>query len=184
MRALAILCVLALAACSSPDPEYYALQPVPGAAHAAPAQVIEVRRPGVPAMLDRQEIVLDGTQYRLELRNDARWAEPFGDMVARVLVRDLAQRLPAARVFAEGGALSADPALRVELDIQTLAADAKGVVHLSGAYALTAPGGHVARGSGRIDLTAPTSGGPAGLAAAMSGLVGMVADRVAEDVAR
>lgn len=176
--------LLALAACSSPDPAYFALQPVPGAVHEGPAQVIEVRRPGVPAMLDRQEIVLDGTQYRLRLESGARWAEPFGDMVARVLVRDLAQRLPAARVFGEGGALSADPALRVELDVQTLAADAAGVVHLSGAYALTAPGGHAARGSGRIDLTAPTSGGPAGLAAAMSGLLGAVADRIAVDMGR
>ena len=172
-----------LAGCSSPDPTYYTLQPVAGAALPAAAGSVEVRRPGLAGYLDRSDVVLKNAGYTLAVNSQLRWAEPLGDMIGRVLTQDLSQRLPGASVFSQSGAITADPQLRVEVDILTFDADASGAVVLTAEVA-------VERGTTRQPLAVrhvsvsarPGGPGAADLAAVMSGLLGSLADQVARDI--
>jgi uncharacterized lipoprotein YmbA len=178
------LASVALFGCSSPDPHYYTLQTVPGAAHPFSARIVEVRRPGLAGYLDRSDIVLQDSGYRLHVNSQDRWAEPLGDMIGRVLTQDLAQRLPTSSVFSEDGAISADPGLRVEIDVQRFDTNADGTLTLIAAMAIEQGRGHVPVRTRTLTLSQPLSQqSAAGLAAAMSALLGLAADQVAADVA-
>jgi uncharacterized lipoprotein YmbA len=118
--------LVSLAGCSSPDPTYYTLQPVPGTAISGAPATVEVRRPGLAGYLDRSDIVLKSESYTLSLNAQKQWAEPLGDMIGRVLTQDLSQRLPGKSVFTQSGAITADADMRVEVDIQAFDADGSG----------------------------------------------------------
>lgn len=180
MRWAALGLALAVAGCASPDPTYYALLPLPGTAAAVPFRTIEVRRPGLAGYLDRSSIVLAQQGYRLQLNETLRWSEPLGDMIGRVLAADLSQRLPGSSVFSEAGAITADPDARVEVDVRRFDADSGGPVTLVVEVAIERGRSHLPLAAMPVVLTAPPAGPGAGaLAAAMSGLLGQLADRVA-----
>jgi uncharacterized lipoprotein YmbA len=175
---------LALASCASPNPDFYTLQPVQGAALSTPPHIIELRRPGLAGYLDRSDVVLKDTDYHIAVNDQSRWAEPMGDMIGRVLAQDLSQRLPASSVFTESGAITADPTLRVEIDVQRFDRGADGQVTLVAETALESGRSHTPLKTEHITLrAAPAGPGAANLAATMSGLLGQLADRVAQDVA-
>ena len=179
-----ILATATLWACSSADPNYYTLQPVPGTTHDAVASIVEVRRPGLAGYLDRSDLVLKDSGYQLHVNSMDRWAEPLGDMIGRVITQDLAQRLPTSSVFSEDGAISADPGLRVEIDVQRFDTNADGTLTLIAAMAIEQGRGHVPVRTRTLTLSQPLSQqSAAGLAAAMSALLGLAADQVAADVA-
>lgn len=178
------LLALTMGGCRSPDPQIFTLEPVAGAAVVTPPLVVEVRRPGLAGYLDRSSIVTQNSFYRLELNSSTRWAEPLGDMIGRVLAQDLAQRLGGSSVFAESGGISAEPDLRVELDVQRFDRAADGIVRLDGELAIDQGSAHRRISARPIALQAPGGGGDAAaLAGAMSGLLGQVADQVARDIA-
>lgn len=179
------LLVFLTASCASPDPALFTLQPVAGTAQAATAgQVIELRRPGLAGYLDRPDIVLRDAGYQLSVNSQQRWAEPIGDMIGRVLTQDLSQRVPSSTVFSESGAITADPTLRVELDIVRFDQGADGRLTLVAETALEAGRSHVPLRTRHITLTADAPGpGAAALVAAMSTLLGQLADRLAQDAA-
>ncbi len=175
---------LALFACGSPEAHFYTLQPVPGTPQPGVARIVEVRRPGLAGYLDRSDIVLKDSGYQLHVNSQDRWAEPLGDMIGRVVTQDLAQRLPGSSVFSENGAISADPGLRVEIDVQRFDASADGTLTLVAALAIEQGRGHVPIRARTMTLSAaPAEQNAAGLAAAMSTLLGQVADQVASDIA-
>jgi uncharacterized lipoprotein YmbA len=148
------------------------------------AGTVEVRRPGLAGYLDRSDIVLKSAGYRLDVNSQLRWGEPLGDMIGRVLTQDLSQRLAGASVFAQSGAISADPALRVEVDVLNFDADASGAVVLNAEVAIERGVTHQPLSTRRVSFSAPPSGAGAGdLVAAMSGLLGRLADQTAADIA-
>jgi uncharacterized lipoprotein YmbA len=172
-----------LAACSSPDPTFYTLQPIPGAAIAGGPATVEIRRPGLAGYLDRSDIVLKSAAYELSMNSQHRWGEPLGDMIGRVLTQDLSQRLPGTDIFAQTGAITADPQLRVEVDILSFDADASGSVVLNADVAIERGLSHTPLAAHHVALTAPPAGpGAADLAATMSTLLGDLADRIASDI--
>ena len=174
-----------LAGCASPDPTYYTLSAVPGSAVPSRGHVIEVRRPGLAGYLDRSDVVLKSAGYRLDVNSQLRWAEPLGDMIGRVLAEDLTERLPESAVFTEAGAISANSDRRLEVDIQRFDPDADGTVVLSAQVALEGERGHTPLVTRHIVLRATPSGpGASQLAAAMSALLGQLADQIAADVVR
>ncbi len=183
--AWALLGVLGLASCASPDPTLYTLQAVQGTVVAGgAAQVIEVRKPGLAGYLDRPDIVLRDAGYRLQTNSQQRWAEPISDMVGRVLTQDVSQRLPASTVFAESGAITADPSLRIEVDIVRFDQGADGRLTLDAQVAIEAGRSHAPVRTRHVVLQADPGGADAAaLVAAMSGLLGQLADRLAQDVA-
>ena len=184
MRRFASLAAVAiLAGCASADPNFYTLQPVPGAtvpgSALGTARSVEVRKPGLAGYLDRSDVVTKSADYKLSLTSGERWAEPLGDMIGRVLTQDISQRLPGVNVFGEDGAISADADARVEVDIQRFDPDGSGAVTLVAQVAVEAGRTHVPVASRHVVLTAPVaSPGAAGLAAAMSTLLGQLADAV------
>jgi uncharacterized lipoprotein YmbA len=172
---------LAVAACASPDPTIYTLEPIPGAALSAPAQVIELRRPGLAGYLDRSDVVLKDEGYRLRLNSQARWAEPVGDMIGRVLAEDLGQRLPASIVFSPSGAITADPGVWIEINIQRFGQEPDGRVVLLAEIAVEGGHGHSPLATSTVRLDAmPDQPGARDLVAVMSKLLGQLADRVAK----
>jgi uncharacterized lipoprotein YmbA len=149
-----------------------------------PPQVIEVRRPGLAGYLDRSDLVLKDAGYKLNLNSQQRWAEPLGDMIGRVLTEDLGQRLPGSSVFSESGAITADPGLRVEVDVDRFDASEDGAVQLVAGVAIEAGISHKPLRTHTVMLTAvPSAPDGAALAATMSGLLGQLADQVAQDIA-
>jgi len=116
----------------------------------------------------------------LAIAGNARWGEPFGDMVGRVLAQDLAQRLSGIAVFTEAGAISSDADLVLELDVQRFDTDASGEVVLAAQSALSHGRAHSLAQTRAFRFTAPLRGpGTAQLAAAMSALLGQLADAIA-----
>ncbi len=182
---LALAAVLpALAGCGAGDPAYYTLQTWPGPATEAGPSPIEVRSPTVASFLDRDYIVRATKDYRLELAGNDAWAEPIGDVIARVLTADLAQRFPRATVFHAGSAIGSAPAAIVELAIDRFDEDASGQAVVHATLAVHAPDAAPSR-SVPIALSEPGSGtGTTALVAALSRMLGQIADRAAEQLTR
>jgi uncharacterized protein len=173
-----LLAGLALAGCASPDPELYRLVAVPGVARAGAPGLIELRRVGVPAYLDRSQIIRAVAESRLEALG-ARWAEPFGDMVTRVLAEDLMRRLPGSTVLTETGSLRGEAGLIIECDLQRFEAGPGPVVVLVAQFAMRPPGG--ATRAARVQrVEAPVAGeGMPAIVAAMGAALGQLADGLA-----
>lgn len=173
------------ASCSSPEPVYYTLRTVPGPVVAGPQLAVEVVRPGLAGYLDRSDIVIKQSGYKLDVDSQARWGEPLADMIGRVLAQDLTQRLPASSVFSGDGAIGADADVKAEVNVQQFAADADGSVRLVASVAIVQRALHTTLAAHsvayHVDGTQP---GPAGLASAMSVLLGQLADQVGADIAR
>ena len=126
-RRLACLILPALAAaCSSTDPVLYTLQVKPGPQFPKSPPVVQVRDIGLARYLDRREIVRSSADYKLGLASNDWWGEQLGGMLSRVIVLGLSQRLPSSSVYAEGGAISADPNAVLAVNIQRLEPDASG----------------------------------------------------------
>jgi uncharacterized protein len=170
------------AACASTNPTLYAIQPVAGAARAGGPRVIELRPIGLARYLDRQQIVRSAQDYRLDVAVNDWWGEPLGAMLTRVLVEGLSQRLPGSAVFDEGGAITVDPDLTVEVNIRRLDASRAGDVVLAAQIAVTRRnprrGTPVTRA---VDASVPqASPDLPGFVAAVSVAVGRLADAIAD----
>jgi len=126
-RSFACLVLPALAsACSSADPALYTLQVKPGPEFPRSPPVVQLRDIGLARYLDRREIVRSSADYKLGVSNNDWWGEQLAGMLSRVIVLGLSQRLPSSSVYAEGGAISADPNAVLAVNIQRLEPDASG----------------------------------------------------------
>lgn len=184
--ALALACALALAGCGhSPPTRFYVLAPVAPAqpATAANGTPIRVAAVHLPAELDRLEIVSGLSANRIEVRSEDRWAAPLDDMSRRVLTQDLAQRLPPAMLVA-AHAPAPRAARALVVDLQAFGVDGAGTARLQGGWSLEGPD-HQPQLQRDVDLTAPGAGAdPQAQAAAMSRLLGELADQIASVAAR
>ena len=172
--------ILATAGCGSPDPGYYALTPWPGPARPGGPLTVEVRSPGVAAFLDRDHIVRNDTGYRLKLDQRAAWASPLPDMIGRTLALDLAQRLPGSTVIAQGDGISTEPLALVELDLSRFLEDPAGRAEILGTFSVHRPGSGVFPGQAVHLTRQPDGSDVASLVAALSALLGQLADRAAD----
>jgi uncharacterized protein len=121
-----VLPVLAASCSASPDPVLYTLPMKPGPEFPRSPPVVQLRDIGLARYLDRREIVRSSADYKLGVANNDWWGEQLGGMLSRVIVLGLSQRLPASSVYAEGGAISADPNAVLAVNIQRLEPDASG----------------------------------------------------------
>jgi hypothetical protein len=126
-RSFACLVLPALAsACSSSEPVLYTLEVKPGPQFPKSPPVVQVRDIGLARYLDRREIVRSSAGYKLGIAGNDWWGESLAGMLSRVIVLGLSQRLPSSSVYAEGGAISADPNAVLAVNIQRLEPDASG----------------------------------------------------------
>jgi uncharacterized lipoprotein YmbA len=136
----------------------------------------------VPKYLDRPEIVRHDDIYELKYSEYERWAEGMRDMTTRVLVEDLAMRLPASQVFSGLGPLTLRPAAVVEVEISRFDADPDGAVILTGRWRVQRDAKGSPLRSERIRVPA-VAGDTARLVAAMSDALAQLGDNIAAELA-
>ncbi len=173
-----LLFAAALSACgSSPEPTYYALSPTVSTARSSGPRLVKIRKPGLAGYLDRASIVKRVVDNRLKISTDERWAEPLGDMLARVLAQDLGARMPGSLFFVEDGAIGVDPDALVEVNVQRLDVGDDGYVVLLAQVAVEVPTSHAPPLSKSVTLRAKPSGSDTeAVVAAASSLVGQLSD--------
>ena len=176
---LVLLNILPLAGCGSSDPDYYTLKPWSGTAQGGGPLTLKLRTPGVASTLDRDYIVRSDGGYKLKLAHDAAWSEPLADMIGQTLAQDLQQRLPGTTVFTEAGAISTEAQAVLELDVTQFAQDPAGEVAIAGTLSVTRPDSGPAVSHPLRLVTTPDGTGVDALVAALSRLLGQVADQAA-----
>jgi uncharacterized lipoprotein YmbA len=120
-----------VAACStSPEPVLYTIPVRPGPVLPNGPRVVQLRDIGLASYLDRREMVRSAEGYKLGLARNDWWGEQLHSMLSRVIVVGLSQRLPSSNIYAEGGAISADPNAVLSINIQRLDLDQSGTLQL------------------------------------------------------
>ena len=169
--------VLALAACSSPNPSLYTINAVPGAVAGGSHRIIVVREVGVARYLDRSQIVRADADYKLTVSSNDWWGEPLAGMMTRVLVEELSQRLPDDTVTSETSVVGTSPDATVEFELQHLDGAGPSAVTLSGQIGVDFTSGKPVAKS--VSFTAPqTTPDARGFAAASSTALGQGADAI------
>jgi uncharacterized lipoprotein YmbA len=178
-RLMLVGVVAMLAACSSPSPVLYTIEPVQGGVQSGTPKVIALQQISAARYLERSQIVRSSENYRLDVMSNDWWGEPLSAMLSRVLIEELGQRLPQSTVIAETGAVSASPDATIELNIQRLDEDATANLVLQAQASVGFKGrpGPVLRNF-RFVVTPPEAGTP-GEVNAISTAVGQHADGLA-----
>ena len=180
---LAVVFVVALAACSSPPPALYTIAPVPGQTQANGPKVVVLRDIALARYLQREQIVRSSDGYRLDVMSNDWWGEPLSAMLARVLVDELNQRLPQSTVLRESGAVAAPADATIEINIERLDEDASGKLVLSAQAIVEFQDRRVPQPrSFRFVVPTPSRDTP-GEVAAISTAVGQLADGLASMLA-
>jgi uncharacterized lipoprotein YmbA len=170
---------LVVASCASPDPKLYTIAAIPGSVLAGAPKVIASHGVGVAQYLQRSPIVMSSGDYRVALRANAWWGEPVDAMLGRVLVEDLAQRLPQSTIYSSAGAVTGSPEATIELEVQRLDLDRDGTLLLiAQASVIYKDRGSPDTRSFRISQPPPSSD-VEGQVAAASTAIGQLADRIA-----
>ena len=120
---------LLAAACSSPDPVYYTVATRPGPTFPAGPKVVMLKDISLASYLDRREIVRSSEGYKLDVMSNDWWGESLGGMLGNALVIELSQRLPGSTIYAESGAITADPNAIISINLQRLDSDERRHAH-------------------------------------------------------
>lgn len=161
------------------------LQP-PEQAPAAPASGTAwelVMRVNLPAYLDRDEMLVDRGQGRVDALPGERWAEPLAEAVPRLLLHDLALLRGPARVWPAPAPTAAGARRRLRVQLQALQAEpAQGLLRLQARWTLDDAGEAVAPQVAQIDLQVPlTLPGAAGLVQAHRLALWRLAQRIVRE---
>jgi uncharacterized protein len=181
-RPIPMLLALLLSACaSSPPTHFFTLHEVTPAG--APASgggqsPVKVDAVHIPPALDRNSMVRGVSGSELEISSQDRWAGDLGETIRQVLTQDLASRLGAAMVIAPD-APAAPNARGIVVDILTFQPGGAGEVVLDADWTLLEGTQSHPVLSRSEHLSAPAAPSAQGEAAAMSTLVGQLADRMA-----
>jgi hypothetical protein len=174
-----------LPACySSPPTRFFSLTPtdgqkvttsgIGGAVHVAAVHISE--------SVDQQEIVRESETGRVVVSNRNRWAAPLDGMLREVLTRDLVRRLPPGSVVLPDEPSPAGTR-RIVLDVLRFADDTTGKVALTGGWSLVPAGSDVPLLRQQVQLSDTTdSSDYANQVAAMSRLLGQLADQIAREL--
>ena len=187
-RPVGLLLALLVAGCAgSPPINLYTLSAVgaPAADTRLPQSpaVVAVGPVTLPDYIDRPQIVTRKSAYQLELAAYDHWAAPLYDMLPRVLVEDVALRLPSDRVvaFPQVGDASFD--YRIAVDVSRFDVDATGAATLAARWQL------YARSAPRALLVADDTlqrqiegRGYDAYAASLSAVLADLGDRIAREV--
>ena len=182
-RSSVLLALLLLASCASASPTLYTLDSRPGVIRTGGPRLVVVRSFGVPRYLERQEIVHSAGSDLLVASDNDWWGEPLGVMLRRVMVDDVARRLPNSDVLAGGGSIASRPDAEVQIDLQRFERDGAGQVALVGHVAIDTSG--QPRSIDRLRISVPVAGGTTrDQVGAMSTALAQAADIVASRLAQ
>jgi len=177
-------CLLGACASSRPD-HFYILSVQPqtaGATRTAPG-VQATLKVSLPSSVDRYEMVLNTSADAVTVLEHERWAAPLADLVTQTLAQDIERRRGDVVV---GGNLSRStgPALKLTVDIvQVWLRRGERASIETHWRILDARTGKEAAGSDVFSVALGQEG-YAGIAQALSQCVGLLADRLAEQIPR
>ncbi len=189
--------VCLLAACgASPRTRFYTLAPVPPrtasvTASEAPLKVSAVHIPGV---LDRNSIIRGEADHKLDISSQERWGGDLGEMIRQTLTQDLQQRLPDGMVVPPQSP-APDNAHGLVVDVVHFGPGASGQVELDATWTVLAgsPARVVLQRTARLTAHASepppaadheAAGSASSQAAAMSTLLGQLADEIASGLSQ
>jgi uncharacterized protein len=188
-RALAVLVpILAAAALlggcvlkRSKPAQTYVLDPLaaPGALapRETPLAVVGVLKVTVPGWIDRPQVTGRAASGQIVTDEFARWGEPIGRGIQRVVAENLAALLPDRRVMAAPFAPSQAVDQRVDLGITEAARQVDGSVLVEARWAVLGPKGETLLQRRSSHRANPTAAGPAGaVAGASEALAGLSRD--------
>lgn len=140
-----VLCAVLAACTTTPPTNLYMISGLSGStaspSSAAKGPIIGVGPVSVPAYLDRPQIVTRASPNRLVVGEFDRWAEPFENLLARVLSENLSVLLNSDAVFTLPRRRLSEVDIKIELEIFRFDADPDGMVHLTGRWAVYTKGG-------------------------------------------
>jgi uncharacterized protein len=177
---------MTMAGCGhSPPTRYVTLNAAPAAAPLATVQLqpIQLTAVHIPAELDRPEVVTQLSPNRLAVDETDRWGAPLAQMMRRTLAQDLMTRLPAGSFILPDTPAPADTRTLV-VTVLNSEADASGKLTLQAAWTLLA--GHPSRTTLTRETTLSSKMSErdaAGQAAALSDVLGQLADQIAMSIA-
>ncbi len=172
------------AGCSTAPPtKLYTLAARPSPPVADPAKTISVRHVEIAKYLERPQIVRYLDPYQMDTLEFDRWGEELGDMVTRVVVADLALRLPGSEVYAATGPLTLPRSdITIEINVDKFDADPDGAVVLAAQWVVHG-GKHRDKLRSEQIRVATTSNDATAQVAAMSDALGQLANLIAASLA-
>jgi hypothetical protein len=184
-QGVALIATLLLAGCgSSPPTHFFTLAPVAstGRVGTTPPSPVQVDAVHLPAVLDRTQMVRKTGSDTLTIDDRDQWGAPLGELARNVLARDLAARMPQGSVILPN-APAPSSATQLVVNIVRFGEDADGKVRLEGSWALLQGNTNAPLMSREVAFEDQVAPGDSGAqAAAMSKLLGRVADDIAQQV--
>lgn len=130
----------------------------------------------IPKDLDRPQMVSRINPNELKVDEFARWSEPFGDMVQRVLADDLAERLPHGSSVVSRRNQTSTGGTVIDIAITAFAYGPDNAVLLDADWTIAGRSRHA-------HIVRPAAGGKAqDIAATMSAALGGLADEIARQL--
>lgn len=185
--AWAALAIALLAGCrSSPQTHFYTLTPVAPTARVSdssgtPVKIAAVHIPGV---LDRNSIIRGEANYQLDISSQERWGADLGEMIRRTLTQNLQQRLPDGMVIPPRSP-APENTRGLVVDIVDFGSDGSGHVKLEATWTVLegSPARVLLQRTAQLS-EARNEPSAATQAAAMSALLGQLADQIAGGVSQ
>jgi len=159
----------------------YVLDPLAAPGSAAPREtplgVVGVLKVTVPGWIDRPQVTGRAASGQVVADESARWGEPIGRGIQRVVAENLAALLPDRRVVAAPFAPSMAVDRRVDLGITEAARQADGSVLVEARWAVLGPRGETLVQHRSSHRASPAAPGPAGaVTGASEALAGLSRD--------
>jgi len=159
----------------------YVLDPLAAAGATAPLEtplgVVGILKVTVPGWIDRPQVTGRAASGQIVTDEFARWGEPIGRGIQRVVAENLAALLPDRRVVAAPFAPSQAIDRRVDLGITEAARQADGSVLVEARWAVLGPKGETLVQHRSSHRARPTALGPAGaVTGASEALAGLSRD--------
>lgn len=189
---LVLAAALLLASCAgTPETHFYVLSSVPAAPAASAAggtparRVIAIGPVTLPDYLNQPGIVTRGGPNRIYVASFHQWAGSLPAMATRVLIQDVAARLPEDRVVAFDSGSSRRPDLRVAVEIAQFDVDEAGHAVVAARFEIDAPA--ASAGSSAHDALARAQAAGSSYddrAAALSQALAQLSDEIAQAIGR
>jgi uncharacterized lipoprotein YmbA len=180
---------LATAGCfgTSPPARFYVLSANPPGPTSLPSPgpeaALGVFPTRIAAYLDRPQMVTFQGENAVALDEYARWAEPLGSGITRVLAQELASLVPTWRVVPQPWDPTIPLRARLIVDVTALGWNQKGEVRLEASWVVLDARGETPLARGRSVLRREAAGkGTDAAVAATSALVGDMAREIAQAV--
>lgn len=183
--ALAILVAVTGGCAHSPPTRYVTLSAETTTASrvATPLPPVQLTAVHIPAELDRPEVVTQDSANQLTVHDTERWGAPLAQMMRRTLAQDLLARLP-ANAFIPPDAPAPPDTRTLVVTVLNCEADANGTLTLQVSWALLSGHPSHATQTQQVTLTSEMKNRDASAqAAALSQLLGQLADRITASIA-